>query len=117
MERVLLLLQEKHLLPAQRSVDVYLVQQGDGAPLYAMKLAKQLREAGYSVVQHMGEGSFKSQMKKADGSGARYAVIVGENEIASGQATLKPLRGDVAQQTVTLAELVASLGRLDRQGE
>jgi len=117
MERVLLLLQEKNLLPAQRSVDVYLVQQGAGAPLYAMQLAKQLREAGYSVVQHLGESSFKSQMKKADGSGARYAVIVGENEIASGQAALKPLRGDAAQQTVALGELVATLGHLDRQGE
>jgi len=117
MERVLLLLQEKNLLPAQRSVDVYLVQQGAGAPLYAMQLAKQLREAGYSVVQHLGESSFKSQMKKADGSGARYAVIVGENEIASGHAALKPLRGDAAQQTVALGELVATLGHLDRQGE
>ncbi|MCW3481362.1 histidine--tRNA ligase [Neisseriaceae bacterium JH1-16] len=117
MERVLLLLQEKNLLPAQRSVDVYLVQQGTGAPLYGLQLAKQLREAGYSVVQHLGEGSFKSQMKKADGSGARYAVIVGENEIASGQAALKPLRGDAAQQTVALGELVATLGHLDRQGE
>ncbi|MDN0081378.1 histidine--tRNA ligase [Crenobacter sp. SG2305] len=117
MERVLLLLQEKNLLPAQRSVDVYLLQQGEGAPLYAMQLAKQLRDGGYSVIQHLGEGSFKSQMKKADGSGARYAVIVGENEIASGQAVLKLLRGDVAQQTVALDALVATLGRLDGQGE
>ncbi|MDN0076439.1 histidine--tRNA ligase [Crenobacter sp. SG2303] len=117
MERVLLLLQEKNLLPAQRSVDVYLLQQGEGAPLYAMQLAKQLRDGGYSVIQHLGEGSFKSQMKKADGSGARYAVIVGENEIASGQAVLKPLRGDVAQQTVALDALVATLGGLDGQGE
>ena len=59
----MLLLQDKQLPPAQRSVDVYLVNQGEGAALYAMKLAQSLRAAGLSVVQHLGEGSFKSQMK------------------------------------------------------
>ncbi|MEI4896608.1 His/Gly/Thr/Pro-type tRNA ligase C-terminal domain-containing protein, partial [Klebsiella pneumoniae] len=82
----------KGLLPASSGTDIYLVSQGDGAPLYAMQLAKALRAAGYAVIQHMGEGSFKSQMKKADQSGARYAVIVGENELANDQAVLKPLR-------------------------
>lgn len=53
MERVLLLLQDKGLLPAQRSVDVFLVNQGEGAGLYSMKLAQTLRAAGYSVVQHL----------------------------------------------------------------
>ena len=112
MERVLLLLADKGLLPASSGTDIYLVSQGDGAPLYAMQLAKALRAAGYAVIQHMGEGSFKSQMKKADQSGARYAVIVGENELANDQAVLKPLRDGGEQETLGRHELVAKLAAL-----
>jgi histidyl-tRNA synthetase len=111
MERVLLLLQEKNLVPVPRTVDVYLVQQGEGAQKYALKLAQQMRSAGLSVQQHCGEGSFKSQMKKADGVGAAFAVIVGENELAAGTAIVKPLRLDAEQRTVAcdaVAEAIAS---------
>jgi histidyl-tRNA synthetase len=73
--------------------------------MYAMKLAQQLRHAGLSVIQHLGEGSFKSQMKKADGSGAEFAVIIGENEMAAGQAVVKPMRAEAAQQTVALDQV------------
>ncbi|BBH14087.1 MULTISPECIES: histidine--tRNA ligase [Chromobacterium] len=109
LERVVLLLQDKQLLPAQRSVDIYLVNQGEGAALYAMKLAQNLRAAGLSVVQHLGEGSFKSQMKKADGSGAQFAVIVGENEIKTGQAVIKALRAEMDQHTVAAEAVAATL--------
>lgn len=109
MERVLLLLQEKGKLPSRPGPDVYLVQQGEGAPLYAMRLAQTLRVAGYSVVQHLGEGSFKSQMKKADACGAQFAVIVGENEMAEQAAVVKPLRGDAEQRTVLLSDVAATL--------
>ena len=112
LERVLLLLQDKGLLPAARSVDVYIVQQGDGAAMYAMKLAQQLRHAGLSVIQHLGEGSFKSQMKKADGSGAEFAVIIGENEMAAGQAVVKPMRAEAAQQTVALDQVAATIAAI-----
>ena len=112
LERVLLLLQDKGLLPAARSVDVYIVQQGDGAAMYAMKLAQQLRHAGLSVIQHLGEGSFKSQMKKADGSGAEFAVIIGENEMAAGQAVVKPMRAEAAQQTVVLDQVAATIAAI-----
>ncbi|QOD81503.1 histidine--tRNA ligase [Chromobacterium haemolyticum] len=109
LERVVLLLLDKQLLPAQRSVDIYLVNQGEGAALYAMKLAQNLRAAGLSVVQHLGEGSFKSQMKKADGSGAQFAVIVGENEIKTGQAVIKALRAEMDQHTVAAEAVAATL--------
>ncbi|WP_227104361.1 histidine--tRNA ligase [Chromobacterium rhizoryzae] len=109
LERVVLLLQDKQLLPAQRSVDVYLVNQGEGAGLYAMKLAQTLRAAGLSVVQHLGEGSFKSQMKKADGCGAQFAVIVGEDEIKTGQAVIKALRAEMEQHTVAAEAVAATL--------
>jgi histidyl-tRNA synthetase len=112
MERLLLLLQDKGLIPAGNGVDVYLVQQGAGAPAYALTLARQLRAAGLSVLQHCGDASFKSQMKKADGSGALCAVIVGENEIASRSAVVKPLRGEAAQETVAFEQVAAAIGRL-----
>jgi len=111
MERVLLLLQEKNLIPAAPGVDVYLVQQGDGAAQSALQLAKHLRSAGLSVLQHCGSGSFKSQMKKADGAGAEFAVIIGENELSSGTAIVKPLRNGAEQCTVArdaVAEAIAA---------
>ena len=111
MERVLLLLAEKNLLPARRSVDAFIVNQGEGATAYGMQLAQQLRQAGLSVVQHMGEASFKSQMKKADGSGAVVALIIGENEVAAGQVVVKPLRAELPQETVSAANLAATVAR------
>ena len=112
MERVLLLLQARAKLPPAPAIDVYLVQQGEGAPLYAMQLARSLRAAGLSVLQHAGEGSFKSQMKRADASGANYAVIVGEHEMAAGSAIIKALRCEQDQLTVArmaVAETIAAL--------
>ena len=111
MERVLLLLAEKNLLPARRAVDVFIVNQGAGAAAYAMQLAQALRAAGFSVVQNMGDGSFKSQMKKADGSGAAVALVIGENEVAGAQVVVKPLRADAAQETVAAADVVAAVSR------
>ncbi|KFI06737.1 histidine--tRNA ligase [Massilia sp. BSC265] len=79
--------------------DVYLVHQGEDAQLQAFILGERLRDAGLDVVLHCatpaGAGSFKSQMKKADGSGAAFAVIIGEDEIASNQAVVKAMRADV----------------------
>jgi len=111
MERVLLLLAEKGLLPARRSVDVFIVNQGQGTTAYAMQLAQSLRMAGHSVIQHMGDASFKSQMKKADGSGAAVALIIGENEVATAQVVIKPLRADAAQETVAAADVAAAVSR------
>ncbi|MFL6674130.1 MAG: histidine--tRNA ligase [Massilia sp.] len=86
--------------PAQ--CDVYMVHQGDEAQLQAFIIGERLRDAGLDVVLHCatptGAGSFKSQMKKADASGAAFAVILGEDEIASQMATVKPLRGEAGEQ-------------------
>lgn len=77
--------------------DVYLVHQGQEAQLQAFVLGERLRDAGLDVVLHCataaGAGSFKSQMKRADASGAAFAVIIGEDEVASHTATVKTLRG------------------------
>ncbi|SNS59259.1 histidyl-tRNA synthetase [Noviherbaspirillum humi] len=93
--------------------DVYVVHQGEQAQLQAFVVAERLRDAGLDVVMHCapagGAGSFKSQMKRADGSGASYAVILGEDEIAKGEASVKMLRAAEAggnQTAVPLEQIV-----------
>jgi len=108
-ERLILLIeQEKPELSA--AVDVYVMAMGD-ALTPAMALAEQLRDAmpGRGIQLHCGGGSFKSQMKKADRSGARYAVILGENEVANGTAGLKPLRADEPQAEIAQDKLADTL--------
>jgi histidyl-tRNA synthetase len=96
--RVLLAMQAAEVV-ADAGVDVFVVHAGEGADLAAWKLAEEWRDAGRNVVLGAG-GSFKSQMKKADASGARYAVIIGDDEVASRRVTLKPLRGGGEQRTL-----------------
>lgn len=78
--------------------DVYLVHQGDLAQLQSSVLAERLRDAGLDVVLHCasvkGAGGFKSQMKRADASGAAFAIIIGEDEVAQGKAIVKALRAN-----------------------
>ncbi|MEO5694399.1 MAG: histidine--tRNA ligase [Usitatibacter sp.] len=89
--------------------DVFVVHAGEGAERVAWKLAEEWRDAGKKVVMGTG-GSFKSQMKKADASGARFAAIIGEQEVASRNVTLKPLRGDGAQKSLTPREALLEMG-------
>jgi histidyl-tRNA synthetase len=81
--------------------DVYIVHQGDAAQLQAFVVAERLRDAGLDVVLHCasasGGASFKSQMKRADASGAAFAVILGEDEIAKGVAAVKAMRSEDMQ--------------------
>jgi histidyl-tRNA synthetase len=91
--------------------DVYLVWSGEAAELHAWRVAESLRDAGVDVTLHAGGGSFKSQMKRADGSGARFAVIIGDDEAAAGQVTLKPLRDQQEQTRVRAEDLPALVGR------
>jgi histidyl-tRNA synthetase len=90
-----------------RTPDVYVVAAGDGTTRYAFRIAEALRNARppLRVETHCGGGGFKVQMKRADRSGATVAVIVGEDEVASGTAVLKPLRAEVEQQEVAVADL------------
>ena len=96
-ERLLALIVESASAVPRRVPDVYLVHQGESADRFAEQVAERLRDAGASVVLHCGGGSFKSQMKKADACGARFAVIVGDDEARAQEVTVKPLR-DMAQQ-------------------
>ena len=104
-ERLLSLIQEDGGATLTTPLDVYLVHQGELADAMASVLAEQLRDAGLRVALHCGGGSFKSQMKKADGSGAHFALIIGDDEAQTGLAMLKPLRGDGEQQKVAQSDL------------
>lgn len=116
-ERLVLLLRELEVIPGSvnDSVDVYLVAVGD-VQTRALALAESLRtELPYlRLVTHMGGGSFKSQMKKADKSGAQLALILGEDEAAKGEVGIKPLRTDAEQQQVPQAQVACAVkGLLD----
>ncbi len=100
LERVFLLMQEYGVTAAD-GPDVYLVNVGDLAEAAAFGIAEQLRNANVQVVLHAGGGSFKSQMKKADRSLARYALILGDDEVNNGQVTLKPMQFDAGLQEKT----------------
>jgi len=105
LERVFLLMQE-YGIEAKDSPDVYLVNVGEQAEKSAISIAETLRDAGISVVQHAGGGSFKSQMKKADRSNARYAIILGDDEVSANQVTLKPMQGEGEQARLDIAAAI-----------
>jgi histidyl-tRNA synthetase len=100
-ERLLELMKASGEQFAPNQCDVYVVHQGDTAQLQAFVLAERLRDAGLDVVLHCASanagGSFKSQMKRADASGAAYAVIIGEDEVAKGVAAVKAMRAGEAE--------------------
>ncbi|MGZ5093487.1 MAG: histidine--tRNA ligase [Burkholderiales bacterium] len=100
-ERLIALMKEGPVFHAAVP-DVYVVRQGEAAQDYAQNVAERMRDEGLDVVLHSGGGSFKSQMKKADASGARYAAIIGDDEAAAQKLTLKPLRAASEQVTVAL---------------
>ena len=106
-ERVLLLLEDR-AAEFQPRPDVYLIHAGSAAGVIALDVAERLRDIGLDVLMHCGAGSFKSQMKKADASGAPLAVILGDDEVASGEAAVKPLRTQDEQFRVKLEVLPES---------
>lgn len=108
-ERLLALLEEAAVAPAAAAPDAYIVHQGEQADLFAWRAAELLRNHGLDVILHCGGGSFKSQMKKADASGARHAVIIGDEEAAVEQVTLKPLRVPGDQMRLDLVSCVKVL--------
>jgi histidyl-tRNA synthetase len=70
----------------------------DDATATALPVIEALRAAGVDIVMHSGGGSFKSQLKKADVSGARFALIFGDDEVAQGMVTVKALRDGAGAQ-------------------
>lgn len=105
LERVFLLMQE-YGVTAQNQADIYLVNVGELAEQKAFSVAENLRSMGLNVVLHAGGGSFKSQMKKADRSGARFAAILGDDEAAAEELSLKPMLGQGEQARVKLDQVL-----------
>ena len=110
-ERVIELMRRAEPDASASLCDVYVVHQGERAGVAALQAAERLRDTGLDVVMHCGGGSFKSQFRKADASGAFAAVVLGDDEVAAGEATVKWLRdangaaGSGQQQRVALEQL------------
>ncbi len=106
-ERVVLLLQELKAMAPGSPLDAYVVHAD--AESFAVQVAETLRDTGRRIALHAGGGSMKSQMKKADASGARYALLVGPDEAQKGGVSVKPLRTQQDQTFVALADLANAL--------
>lgn len=118
LERLLELYLEVNQPDDTADLDVYVVHQGAGTARRAFTLAEELRDAGFAVVLHAGGGGFKSQMKRADSSGASVAVILGENELNAGTAAVKILRGESKQEEFKQEGLAEAIfGLLYREGD
>jgi len=115
-ERILLLLQALDVVPdsIQKTVDVFLVAAGEHAEKVSFKLAEKVRTEcpGLRLQVNCGGGSFKSQMKKADKSGASVALILGDDEALAEQVQVKDLQGKNEQQATSWSEVADVLGRL-----
>lgn len=111
-ERLLALMQECGKEMPHVGPDAYVVHQGESATRFAWETVRYLRDEGLKVILHCGDGGFKSQMKKADASGARFAVIIGDDEANATEITIKPLREAVEQVRVGLAESVNLLKQI-----
>ncbi len=113
-ERLLALLQDDGMALPKPTVDVYLVHQGELASQLARLVSEQLRDANLRVVMHCGGGSFKSQMKKADASGAVVAVVIGDDEAQANQASVKPMQGG-EQVKVSVGQLSATIQKFIKE--
>jgi histidyl-tRNA synthetase len=111
MERILALLELLDHVPVATTTDVYMIRVGTSAEAAGMSLAERIRDAipSLKLQVNCGGGSFKSQFKKADKSGAEYAIIIGDDEAQRGEVALKPLRIDEAQTPLTHDQLLQTL--------
>ena len=115
-ERLLDLVAQEGGLAGPDPLDVYIISSGEGTMAAALKAAETLRARRIDVLMHAGGGSFKSQFKRAGASAATLALVIGEDELKAGQATLKWLRdGDQGhggrQERIALAEVGDAVSR------
>jgi histidyl-tRNA synthetase len=112
LERIVLMLNELELnSDVKADVDVYSVLVGDDTDVAGFAMAELIRTELPSIkmMHHCGAGNFKKQMKRADKSGAKVALIIGETELQDNSVTIKDLQGKVDQQTVAMNQLIAVL--------
>jgi len=110
-ERLLAMLQDDGMVLPKQEVDVYVVHQGELASRLASRVAERLRDDDLRVLLHCGGGSFKSQMKKADASGARVAVVIGDDEAQADEVSIKPMQGG-EQVRVGVSQLIAAINNI-----
>lgn len=113
-ERLIALLEADGRLPETARADIYLVQRGEAARREALVLAERVRDAlpQLRVLAHCGNGAFKAQFKRADHSGARIALVLGEDELARGEIGIKHLRNKLPQEAVAVDCLVGRLAEI-----
>jgi histidyl-tRNA synthetase len=105
-ERLLALIVEHGKEISGSAPDAYVIHQGEATDGPAWKTVSYLRDQGLNVILHCGGGNFKTQMRKADASGARFAVIIGEDEVKDEVISVKSLREKVTQVKIGLLEAV-----------
>ena len=107
LERLITLLESQDVQVPDPSPHLYIVTMGEQAQLQGLLLSEQLRDAmpGLRVMTHCGGGSFKSQFKKADRSGARYALVLGDEEVQKREVGVKALREKKDQEVVAFDAL------------
>ena len=113
-DRLVLMLQDQQKIKAQKQAELYFVMAGANTAKHGQKLAEMLRNElpGINLVAHSGGGSFKSQMKKADKSGASLALILGESEVENSTINIKFLRQDSQQLEIDQSQLVNQIKTL-----
>ena len=113
-ERIVMLLEKHGLLPPPARPHAYLVVAGEAAAPAAMRLAEGLRDAwpALRLEYNLGGGNFKAQFKRADRSGADYALVLGDDEVARGVVAIKDLRHGRAQEECELSRVGERFGVL-----
>ena len=117
-ERVVALLAQGAAVPAAPAPAVYLIAAGEPAQRAAPRIAEALRDAlpGRGVIQNLGGGNIGTQFRRADRSGALFAVVLGEAELERGVAAVKPLRSEGGQSECPLEELPARVAAFVQEG-
>jgi histidyl-tRNA synthetase len=113
MERLVLLLSQASA-PSAQPLDLYVVSRGEAAEALAVPLARSCRAAGLAVEWDASGAAFAKQFKRADRSGARFAAVIGDGEVADGVVRLKHLRADQPEQRLALAQLPQLLRQVCR---
>jgi len=110
-ERLLALMETLGNVPVARPVDVFMIRVGEIAEREGLCFAETIRNEvpGLKLQVNCGGGSFKSQFKKADKSGAEYAIILGDDEVSRGEVSFKSLRNEQGQQTLSQTQTIAFL--------
>lgn len=116
-ERLIAMLVDQGKAESGTRPSIYFSMRGDNSVARAQQLAEALRDRQpqLKIIVHAGEGSFKSQMRKADKSGARIALILGEAEMETGTIAIKYLREDIPQEKVPQVDLTARIEAIFKQ--